>query len=88
MLAVELAEVRKQLNENLNNSLIRTITSPFVAPILFSRKKYGTLRICIDYRALNQQIRPNKYPLARIYNLLDQLVNAHYLSRIDLHTGY
>ena len=42
----------------------------------------------MDYRALNQQTRPNKYPLPRFDNLLDQLVNGNCLSSIDLHTSY
>ena len=42
----------------------------------------------IDYRALNKQARPDKYPLPRIDDLLDWLVNANCLSSSDLHTGY
>ena len=88
MSPVELVEVRKQLDEYLSKGWIRLSTSPYGAPILFSGKKDGTLRMCIDCRALNQQKRPDKYPLPRINNLLDQLVNANSLSSIDLHTGY
>ena len=57
-----------------------------MVPILFARK-YGTLRICIDYRDLSQQTRLDKYPLPRIDGLLAQLVNANCLSSIDLYTG-
>ena len=57
-------------------------------PFFLLGKKDGTLRMCIDYRALNQQTRPDKYPLPRIDDLLDQLVNANCLSSIDLYTGY
>ena len=56
-------------------------------PILFSRKKDRILRMCIDYGALNQQRRPNEYPLPRINDLLDQLVFKNYLSSIELDTG-
>ena len=62
--------------------------SLFMEPLSFFRKKDGTLRICIDYRALNQQTSPEKYALPRIDDLLDQLVNAHYLSSIELYTSY
>ena len=85
---VELTEVRKQLNEYLSKGWIGPSTSPYLAPILLARKKDRSLKICIDYRALNQQIRPNKYPITRIDNLLDCLVNANYLSSIDFHTVY
>ena len=47
-----------------------------------------TVKMCIDYRALNQQTRPEKYPLPRIDDLLDQLVNTSCLSSIYLYTGY
>ena len=42
----------------------------------------------VDYRAINQQTKLNKYPLARIADLLDQLINANCFSSIDLYTGY
>ena len=44
--------------------------------------------MCIDYRALNQQKRPDNYPLPRSDDLLDWLINANCLSSIDLYTGY
>ena len=71
MSLVELAEVRKQLDEYLSKGWIRPSTSPYGASILFSRKKDGTLRMCIDFRALNQQTKPDKYLLPRIDDLLD-----------------
>ena len=88
MFPVELAEVRIELDEYLRKGWIRPSSSPYGAPILFAKKKYGTLRMCIDYRALNQKTKPDKYLLPRINDLLDCLVNANCLSSIDLHTGY
>ena len=44
--------------------------------------------MCVDYRALNQQTKKDVYPLPRIDDLLDILVNAKYLSAIDLASGY
>ena len=85
---VELAEFRKWLDEYLSKGWIRPSTSTYGAPILFSRKKDGTPKICIDYRALNKQTRLDKYPLPSIDDLLDQLLNANYLGSIDLYTGY
>ena len=87
MSPVELAKVRKELDEYLSKGWIRPSTSPCGSLILFARVKDRILRICTDYRALNQQTRPDKYPLPRIGNLPDQLVNVHCLSSIDLYTG-
>ena len=58
--------------------------SPWGAPVLFVRKKDGSLRLCIDYRMLNQITVKNKYPLPRIEDLFDQLQSASVFSKIDL----
>ena len=55
-------------------------------PVLFVKKKDGSLRMCIDYRQLNKVIIKNKYPLPRIGDLFDQ--GASYFSKIDLRSGY
>ncbi|RVW17664.1 Retrovirus-related Pol polyprotein from transposon 17.6 [Vitis vinifera] len=70
------------------SGFIRPSTSPWGAPVLFVKKKDGTLRLCIDYRKLNRVTVKNKYPLPRIDDLFDQLKGAKYFSKIDLRTGY
>jgi len=62
--------------------------SPWGAPVLFVKKKDGSLRLCIDYRQLNQVTIKNKYPLLRIDDLFDQLQGSSIFSKIDLRTGY
>jgi hypothetical protein len=62
--------------------------SQWGAPILFVKKKYGTLQLCIDYRQLNKVTIKNKYPLPRIDDLFDQLGGASIFSKIDLRFGY
>ena len=52
------------------------------------KKKDGSMRISIDYRNLNAVTVKNKYPLLRIDDLLDQLRNAKFFSKIDLRSGY
>ena len=84
----EREEVIKQITELLHQGLIELSTSPYGAPILFVAKKDGTLRMVIDYRALNKIIVKNRYPLPRIDDLLDQLQGAKHFSSLDLTSGY
>ena len=88
MSPAELLEVRKQLDDLLAKEFIQPSISPYGAPILFVRKKEGSLRMCIDYRALNKQTIKNRYPLPRTDELLDQLHGAKVFSKIDLQSGY
>ena len=73
MAPAELRELKEQLQELLDKGFIRPSTSPWSAPVLFVKKKDGTLRLCIDYRELNKMTVKNKYPLSRIDDLFDQL---------------
>ena len=72
----------------MNKGFIRPSTSPWGAPILFSKKKDKTLRLCVDYRQLNRVMIKNRYPLLRIDDLFDQLGEAQVYSKIDLCTSY
>ena len=88
MAPVELQELRVQLHELLDKGFIRPSTPPCGAPVLFTKKKNKTLRLCIDYRQLNRVTIKNRYPMPRIDDLFDQLRGARVYSKIDLHTGY
>lgn len=88
MSPLELDELRKQLAELLDLRLIRPSSSPWGAPVLFVRKKDGTMRLCIDYRAVNQVTKRNSHPLPRIDECLERLGGARYFSSIDLKSGY
>lgn len=87
MAPAKLQELKTQLQELVDKGFVRPSTSPWGAPVLFV-KKDGTLRLCIDYRKLNQVTIKNKYPLPHIGDLFDQLRGAKVFSKIDLRLGY
>ena len=58
------------------------------SPVMFVRKKYGSLRMCIDYRELNKVTIKNKYIISKIDDLFDQFQGAIHISNIDLRSGY
>jgi len=62
--------------------------SPWGVPVLFIKKKDGSLRLCIDYHELNQVTVKNKYPLPRISDLFNQLAGAIVFSKIDMRSNY
>lgn len=89
MSPAELDELRRQLKELLDLGLIRPSTSPWGAPVLLVRKKDGkSLRMCIDYRALNKQTVKNHAYLPRIDECLDKMQGASYFTCLDLKSGY
>jgi hypothetical protein len=87
MAATELAELKKQLNELEQKGYIKPSSSPWGAPVLFVKKKDGSMRLCVDYRALNEVSVKNKYLLPRTDDIFDQLKRAKYFSKIDLRSG-
>ncbi|GJZ07702.1 putative nucleotidyltransferase, ribonuclease H [Tanacetum coccineum] len=84
----EMQELSDQLQELADRGFIRPSTSPWGAPVLFVKKKDGSLRMCIDYRELNKLTVKNRYPLPRINDLFDQLQCSSVYSKIDLRSGY
>ncbi|GKC46764.1 putative reverse transcriptase domain-containing protein [Tanacetum coccineum] len=81
-------ELSNQLQELVDRGFIRPSTSPWGDPVLFVKKKYGSFRMCIDYRELNKLTVKNRNPLPRIDDLFDQLQGLSVYSKIDLRLGY
>lgn len=88
MAPAELKELKVQLQDLLEQGFIHESESPWGAPVLFVKKKDGSLRLCIDYRGLNAVTIKNKYPLPHIDELFDQLQGAVVFSKLDLRQGY
>ena len=72
----------------MGKKLIQPSKSPYGSPVLFVKKPDGSLRFCIDYRALNKISVKDKYPLPRAEELIDRLRGAKYFTGMDLRSGY
>jgi hypothetical protein len=84
----ELKELQLKLAKLLKKGYIFLSMSPWGAPVLFVNKKDETLRLCIDFKQLNNVTVKNKYPLSRINDLFNQLKGEKIFSKIDLRSGY
>ena len=85
---IELLELRKQLKELLDASLIQPSRVPYGALVLFQKKHDDSLRMCVDYRALNKVTIKNKYSIPLAAELFDRLSKASYFTKLDLRSGY
>eukprot|EP00253_Pinus_taeda_P033751 PITA_33751 len=88
LLAIEMEEIKKQVQELLSQGVIRPISSPCSSPIVLAPKKDDTWGMCMDYKALKKITVKNVYPLPDINDLLDQLINVVYFTKLDLCGGY
>jgi hypothetical protein len=80
----ERVELNRQLKDAVEARLVRPSYSEFGSSILFVRKADGSLRLCIDYRGLDEVTRKDAYPLPRVDDTLDELKDANFYTHLDL----
>lgn len=84
----QIEEANKYVDDNLARGFIRPSKSPAAYPVLFQRKKDGSLRFCVDYRKLNEVTIKDAYPLP-LYNLFfEQVKGSAYFTKLDLKAAY
>jgi len=82
------AELKKQLDSLIEHGFVIPSTSPYGAPVLFVKKKDGSIRMCVDFRALNKITERNMSGLPRMDELFDRILGAKIFSKLDLRSGY
>ena len=81
-------EVKHYLEDLLNKNFIRRSKSPYSSSVVCVRKKDGTMRLCVDYRALNKKTIQDRYPIPRIQETLDNLEGNSWFSTLDQGKSY
>ena len=81
-------EVKSYIEDLLNKQFIVKSKSSYSSPIVCVRKKDGTLRLCIDYRELNRRTVPDRHPIPRIQETLDNLAGNSWFSTLDQGKAY
>ena len=88
LLEAELVVLQKYLAEYIGQGWIRQLKLPAGAPILFAKKKDGSLRLCVDYRGLNKVTVKNRHPLPLIAESLERLAQAKIYTKLDIRDAY
>ena len=80
--------VREEIDKMLKAGIIRPSVSAWSFPVVIATKKDGKLRFCVDYRTLNKVMKPDRWPLPNIEEILEDLSGSSYFTSLDLISGY
>ncbi len=81
-------QLREEVQVLQESGTVVPSTSPWSSPMVPVRKPDGTVCLCIDFRKVNHITKPDPYLMPRIDEIIDQLGEAHYLSKLDLNKGF
>ncbi|GFU23148.1 retrovirus-related Pol polyprotein from transposon 17.6 [Trichonephila clavipes] len=81
-------DVNKQIDEWLEQGIVRPSSSEYASPIALVKKKEGTTRLCVDYRKLNRKLVKDRFLFPLIEDVLDKLQGAKVYTTLDLKNGF
>ena len=83
------AEVQLELQHMLETGIIQPSKSEWASPLVIVKKNHdGSLQLCVEYRKLNGRTKVDPYPMPRVYEMLDRLGKAKFITTLDLSRGY
>ncbi len=81
-------EIARQVQELLDLDIIEVSDSSYNNPIVMAKKRGGALRLCLDFRAINEVTHKDSHPLPLIDDLLDHLEGQRYFASLDLQKAF